>query len=168
MIMPTKISVIFALALLAAAEAQAAPKAALFDFELIDTSLDGEMLGTTDAEKSRLAQLAPRLKALLAELGKFEFVDMEPVAEQAKNSNLQSCGFCDAMMARKLGADFAITGTVQKVSNLILNINIYVRDAQTNALVKGGSVDIRGNTDDSWFRGLRYLVKNRIYKPAQP
>jgi hypothetical protein len=55
---------------------------------------------------------------------------------------------------------------VQKVSNLILNINLYVRDVATTKMLKVGSVDIRGNTDESWFRGLRYLVKNRMYKTA--
>lgn len=144
--------------------AWAAPKAAVFEFELIDSSLDGEMLGTTEAEKARLAQMAPRLRQLFTDLGIYEIVDIAPVAEQAKNSNLQACGFCDSLMAKKIGADLAVTGTVQKVSNLILNINLYVRNAQDNKLVNIGSVDIRGNTDDSWFRGLRYLIKNRMYK----
>jgi Protein of unknown function (DUF2380) len=143
-----------------------AEKAAVFEFELIDTSLDGEMFGTTDAEKTRLAKLAPMARELLVKFAKYEIVDIASVAEQARNSNLQSCGFCDAAMAKKLGADLAVTGTVQKVSNLILNINLYVRDARTNKYVKVGSVDIRGNTDESWFRGLRYLVKNRMYKTA--
>jgi hypothetical protein len=146
------------------ASAAALPKAAVFEFELIDSSLDGEILGTTEAEKSRLAQMAPRLRQLFTDLGIYEIADTASVAEQAKNSNLQACGFCDSMMAKKVGADLAVTGTVQKVSNLILNINIYVRNAQDNKLVNVGSVDIRGNNDDSWFRGLRYLVKNRMYK----
>ncbi len=142
----------------------AAPRAAVFEFELIDSSLDGELLGTTDAEKTRLAEMAPRLRTLLEAEGIYEVVDIAPVAEQAKNSNLQSCGFCDAQMAKKLGAELAVTGTVQKVSNLILNVNLYVRDAETNRILKNGSVDIRGNTDESWFRGLRYLIKNRMFK----
>jgi Protein of unknown function (DUF2380) len=146
------------------ASAAAVPRAAVFDFELIDTSLQGEMQGTSEAEKARLAQMAPRLRQIFADLGIYEVVDIAPVAEQARNSNLQACGFCDSMMAKKIGADLAVTGTVQKVSNLILNINLYVRDVQNNKLVNIGSVDIRGNTDDSWFHGLRYLIKNRMYK----
>jgi hypothetical protein len=34
-----------------------------------------------------------------------------------------------------MGAEMAITGTVQKVSNLILNMNIYVRDASSGATI---------------------------------
>jgi hypothetical protein len=156
-------------ALLAFAPSALAEKAAVFEFEFIDTSLDGELLGTTDAEKARLAKMAPLARELLAKFAKYEMVDIAPVAEEARKSNLQSCGFCDAAMAKKLGADLAVTGTVQKVSNLILNVNLFVRDAETNKYVNVGSVDIRGNTDDSWFRGLRYLVKNRMFKqPPTP
>lgn len=49
---------------------------------------------------------------------------------------------------------------VQKVSNLILNLNIAVRDAATDELLYQTSVDIRGNTDESWRRGVRRLVDN--------
>jgi hypothetical protein len=149
---------------ISAGNALAAPRAAVFEFELIDSSLDGEIYGTTAEEARRLGEMAARTRELLVSEGIYEVVDIAPVAEQAKNSNLQSCGMCDAQMARKLGADVAVTGTVQKVSNLILNINLYVRDAQTNKMLEIGSVDIRGNTDESWFRGLRYLIRNRMFK----
>jgi hypothetical protein len=48
-------------------------------------------------------------------------------------------------------------GTVQKVSNLILNINVYMEDVQT------GSVDIRGNTDESWRHGLDYMLRHYLF-----
>ena len=49
---------------------------------------------------------------------------------------------------------------VQKVSNLILNLNIEVRDSATGEALYTRSVDIRGNTDESWLRGVRRLVDN--------
>ena len=48
---------------------------------------------------------------------------------------------------------------VQKVSNLILNINVEVR-TEAGATRYRGSVDIRGNTDESWLRGVRRLAEN--------
>ena len=51
---------------------------------------------------------------------------------------------------------------MQKVSNLILDINVTVRDAATRELLFAASVDIRGNTDESWRRGIRYLIENRL------
>ena len=53
---------------------------------------------------------------------------------------------------------------MQKVSNLILNINLQVRDVGTGRLVAAGSVDIRGNTDESWRRGVAYLLEHRILR----
>jgi len=53
---------------------------------------------------------------------------------------------------------------VQKVSDLILTLNLQLRDAQTGALVKAGVVDIRGDTDENWMRGMRYILKNRIFR----
>jgi hypothetical protein len=52
-------------------------------------------------------------------------------------------------LARRIGAELAITGTVQKVSNLILNMNIYVRDASSGATTAAMSADMRGNTDET-------------------
>jgi Protein of unknown function (DUF2380) len=161
------VTILLGFALAWAAPSRANEKAAVFEFEFIDSSLDGELLGMTAEEKARMAKMAPMARELLAKYG-YDSVDIASVAEKAKNANLQSCGFCDAAMAKELGASVAVTGTVQKVSNLILNINLYFRDAETNKYVKIGSVDIRGNTDDSWFRGLKYLVKNRLFKGVAP
>jgi len=51
---------------------------------------------------------------------------------------------------------------VQKVSNLILNMNVYIADVKSGRTVLTKSVDLRGNTDESWSRSLRYLVKNSV------
>ena len=68
-------------------------------------------------------------------------------------------------LAGELGADLAMTGVVQKVSNLILNINLYLRDVHTGQLVAAASADMRGNTDESWSRATAYLVRNRLLAP---
>ncbi len=128
--------------------ANALPRVAVFDFELIDTSLDGEVYGTSSAEKERLQKLGQHLRAALAGSGRYEVADIGPVEEAARGSNLQACGGCDGDFAKKVGAGFSITGTVQKVSNLILNISIYVRDATSGNVVRSMSADMRGNTDE--------------------
>src|SRR6185312_12844183 len=101
----------------------------------------------------------------LVDSGKFQIVDIAPLRTKAQQSNLQACGGCDVQFAEQLGADLAITGTVQKVSNLILNVNIYVRDAHTDNSVAAMSVDMRGNTDESWSRAMSYLLRNRLLAP---
>ena len=55
-------------------------------------------------------------------------------------------------------------GTVQKGSNLILNINLFVDDARTGRKILGTSVDIRGNTDESWRHGLDYMLRHYLFE----
>ena len=139
---------------------------AVFDFELIDTSLEGATRGARPDEQQRLARLSDQLRQLLRDSGRFSLVDITPIAREAQASNLQACGGCDIQLARRIGAELAITGTVQKVSNLILNMNIYVRDASSGATIAAMSADMRGNTDETWSRTLNWLVRNRLLAPG--
>jgi hypothetical protein len=141
---------------------------AVFDFELIDTSLEGQMKGTNPEEKARLERLAPALRAKLAGSDRYTVVDIASVTDRAHAQNLQACGGCDATLAREAGADVALTGTVQKVSNLILNLNIYLRDARDDRLMQAMSADFRGNTDESWSRALDWLIRNRLLAEPAP
>ena len=138
---------------------------AAFDFELIDTSLEGEIKGVRPDEQARLARLSEQLRQRLRESGRFTLVDITPVAGEAYAANLQTCGGCDVRLAQRVGAELALTGTVQKVSNLILNMNIYIRDASSGRTVAAMSADVRGNTDESWSRALDWLVRNRLLAP---
>ena len=100
----------------------------------------------------------------------FELVDLQPVeAALQQIAALRDCNGCDLKLAREAGAGLSGVGWVQKVSNLILNINLQIRDVATRKLLAAGSVDIRGNNDESWRRGLKYLLDHRILpQPAPP
>ena len=141
------------------------PKVAVFDFELIDTSLQGEVDGPRKDEQDRLLRIAQQLRHALADSGRFQVLDIALVADAAHNSNLQACGGCDVKLAERLGADLVVTGMVQKVSNLILNMNIYIRDVHNGKAVASMSADMRGNTDESWTRTMDWLIRNRVLAP---
>jgi|SRR5262245_30773137 len=126
MIIPAYLAMLWAL-LFASCGPAVAQSVAVFDFELIDTSLEGAIRGARADEQERLARLSDQLRQLLRNAGRFSLVDITPIAREAQASNLQACGGCDMRLAQRIGAKLAITGTVQKVSNLILNMNIYVR-----------------------------------------
>lgn len=141
--------------------AMAADKAvAVFDFQLIDTSLEGSMLGENADEQARLKTLAPAIREDFRSIGGYTTVDTASVEEKADSKNLLSCGGCAATFAEEVGADIAFVGTVQKVSNLILNINGYAYDVKSGKEIARGSADIRSNTDKSWRRGIDYLWSN--------
>lgn len=57
-------------------------------------------------------------------------------------ASVADCNFCDVFMARKLEADYSVVGEVQVVSNLILTMNLVVRDAAEGQHVRGISVAI--------------------------
>jgi len=114
---------------------------------------------------ARLRMIETELRAQLAASGRFELVDVAPAADQVDAAGwLWSCNGCETAIARRLDADLALIGWVQKVSNLILNVNVVIRDTATRERVFATSVDIRGNTDESWAHGIRYLLKNRLLK----
>lgn len=157
------LATLLALGATAAAPAQTDPiRVAVFDFELIDSSLEGEMMGPQAAETERLDRLGERLREAIGGTQGFELVPIAPVAEEARARSLQACGGCDRELAERLGADWSVTGTVQKVSNLILNVNLYVRDVESGETTQTMSADIRGNNDESWQRGLDWLIRNRL------
>ena len=144
------------------------PRVAVFNFELLDTSLDGQMQGTRPEETARVDHLARRLRDALAASGRYVIAPTDAVDARARAQNLQACGGCDREMAREIGADIAITGQVQKVSNLILNMNIYMRDVASGKIVAVASADMRGNTEESWTRTLDWLIRNRLLaEPGQ-
>ncbi len=133
-------------------------RAAIFPFELYDTSLQGAMQGPRQDEQARLRRLDTQLADLLETSGKYEVISVPNTTPQT----LRTCDGCEIDLARAAGAQVSVVGWVQKVSDLILNINIVMRSVVTAKVVHAGSVDIRGNTDESWSRGLAYLVRYRI------
>jgi hypothetical protein len=141
--------------------ALAAERVASFGFELVNTSLEP----TRPDETQRVDALDQGLREAFSSRG-YDLVDMAPVAQaRSQIASLRDCVPCALDLAKQLGAELAVQGWVQKVSNLILNLNIELHEVATGKLVRAGSVDIRGNTDDSWAHGLRWLVAHRLFPP---
>ncbi|MFK7762721.1 MAG: DUF3280 domain-containing protein [Roseobacter sp.] len=154
-------------ALLMASSAQAQPNVAFFGITMLDTSLQTMTLGQDPAEVARLKMLEAMVVDRFQSEG-YSLVDIEPAREKIDRvANIAKCYGCDSRIALELGADYALVGEVQKVSNLILAMNLQLRAAESGDLVRGGVVDIRGNTDDSWARGMRYILKNRIFRKEE-
>ena len=160
-----KIATALPLGMLLASAHAAEPKVAVFDFELVDTSLEGATYGPRADQQARLAQITDQLRDQLAKSGRVTVVDVTPVAAQARAANLRNCGGCDAQFASQVGAEFALIGWVQKVSNLILNMNVVVRDVKTGRVISVKSVDMRGNTDDTWSRAMDWLIRYDLLAP---
>jgi hypothetical protein len=158
-------TLLFAITLAAALSGRPAyaddrPRVAFFGFALINTSLEP----TRPAEEARLRMLDDLLRQRLNASGRFSLVGIPPELQQeiASGAEIRDCNGCERGYARRAGADWAAWGTVQKVSKLILNINLYMEDARTGRLEFAKSVDIRGNTDEAWRHGLDYMLRHYL------
>ena len=136
------------------------PRVALTNFELISNNQEP----TTDQERNRMKMLRAELESLLIKSGRYQIVPLSPELQKKVDArpNIPGCGGCQYEWGAEAGVDQVIWVTVQKVSNLILNINVYIDDVKNRKPLFGTSVDIRSNTDESWTRGIRFLVKYNI------
>ena len=158
------VSLTFGFAAAAAEPLKPEASLAFFGITFIDTSAEGAYFDARPDEAARLAMVSDYVIGEFEERG-FRLLDVEPVREEIDRiANPADCNDCEVRMAKKLGADYSLAGQIQKVSNLILSMNLVIRDAETGAMARGMSVDIRGNTDDSWRRGMRYILRNNIFK----
>lgn len=142
--------------------AQTMPALAVLGFELVD-----EQPGASDLAilARRLAAIDAQFRAALEEQGLYKVVDRAPA--QAMIDKLRSeqeyiyrCNGCLGEIGSKLGVPLVAVGWVQKVSNLILNVNVEIRDTKTDRMVLTKSVDLRGNTDETWARGIAFMVRD--------
>ena len=136
--------------------------AAVMEFELIDDMRDFERPEVKDAQNRRIGLISDALRHELLQRGMYRLADNSAAAELISGlkaqQELRDCNGCEIDIGRALGADVIIIGWVQKVSNLILNINIEVKEVSSGRMLYVKSVDLRSNSDNSWLRGIRYMV----------
>lgn len=148
---------------MAAGENALAPKsAAVMDFELINEIRDFESAESNAAQQKRLVLISEVLRNELDERRLYRMLDNNLAASLISRlkvrQDLRNCNGCELDIGRALGAEVIILGWVQKVSSLILNLNIEVKDVAAGKTLYTKSVDLRGNSDRSWLRGIRYMV----------
>lgn len=154
----------FALAVLlnlvaASAPAMAAsPRVVVLDFDLIDEMRDP---ATEAADRDRLAAASGQFPVALENCSGIEIAPVpkavvESVAAQI--THVYQCNGCAEDIAKAAGADLVVFTWVQKVSNLILNVNAEVQDSGGRTL-DVRSVDMRGNTGRSWTKAVDALAE---------
>jgi hypothetical protein len=134
----------------------------VLEFDLLD---DHENPLTKAAQEKRLHDARLQLQDELAERKLYRVLDPSPAENlqrqlRAQQAYMHRCDDCAAQIGRLLGADLVMQTWVQKVSELILNLNVQVYDVQAQKVILSKSVDLRGNDDVSWTRAVRFLMRD--------
>jgi len=142
-----------------AGTACAAQSAAIFPFEIFDTSGEPPQPDLNE----RLALATRVLSEALAKTGRYSPVDLAPFsAEVAATAPRYQCGDCFLPVARKAGAAVAVVPVVHKVSSLITSMDIWIIDVSSGAGAAHLGGQIRGDTAEAYEHGVRFLVRNRL------
>ncbi len=154
-------TMLLSLALLPVTARAAGLKAVVFDLEPVE-------MPNTPKVRQRLKEESDMLRKLFADKG-FTIVDTAPQASKiADNLPLSRCNGCDQDIAKALGADIEVATAVQQSSSAIYNLSGSVKDVASDRTLREGVVDIRGDSDDTWNHGIKFLTKERLLDPPLP
>lgn len=158
--------------------AAAASKLIVFPFEMIDVTkasspmgydLGGGLpTGPDPEEVRRLKLISDDLVRRITEDGRYQPVGgQDLVSEVEKLGPIHKCNGCEDDIAKRLGAALVLVATVEKLSDLLFNFNLYLRDVTGEKLRAVMSTTIQGSTDEAWLRGVRYLAERKLLQPGE-
>lgn len=145
------------------------PPLAFAGFELIDEQPDP---ARTALQPPRLARLGEQMARGLHDRGLYRVVGLDSVSAAVAQVRgtvdlLHRCNGCLGPIAEAGQARLVGVGWVQRVSNLILNLNFAVWDVPADRMTLTKSVDIRGDNDESWRRGVDYMLRDMVERRAR-
>jgi len=156
----SKICVLIGL-ILTSAHATARTTLLILDFELVNEMLDPR---TDEGDQTRLKLISRELDLRLRTCTAFDVMDSSEATKstiatsRSRVAYVYRCNGCAREIGETADVRLVLLPWVQKVSNLIINLNAEVRSVATDKVVAARSVDIRGNTDRSWLRGVKALA----------
>jgi Protein of unknown function (DUF2380) len=141
----------------------------VLDFELVDEANNPL---TKAAQEVRLRNATAQVQRELAERQLYRVTNPEPShalqrALRNQQEYLYRCDDCAEQVGKLMGVDLVMSTWVQKVSELILNVNVQIYDVKAQKVMFSKSVDMRGNDDVSWTRAVRFLVRDMAEKRAR-
>jgi len=118
---------------------------------------------TAEKDQNRLALVTEELKLRMQSCPAFSIglagpAEAKIALARSRVAYLHRCNGCAREIGEAADVQLVLLPWVQKVSNLILNLNGEIRSVATDGVVAARSVDIRGNTDRGWLRGVKALA----------
>jgi hypothetical protein len=131
---------------------------AVADFDYFDTS--GEPTNQQAEHQARLQAFADAIRADLERDGRYRVVTLSCPQTRCAAAELAPAELLEK--ARAAGANRLLYGGIQKMSTLIQNAKVQVVDIAENKLRFDRLITFRGDTDESWQRAERFIVRDLI------
>ncbi len=131
---------------------------AVADFDYFDTS--GEPTNQQAEHQARLQAFTNAIRADLERDGRYRVVTLSCPQTRCAAGALAPADLLEK--ARVAGANRLLYGGIQKMSTLIQNAKVQVVDIAENKLRFDRLITFRGDTDESWQRAERFIVKDLI------
>lgn len=155
----------------------AAPRLAVLPFEIIDATQDANAMalgyggglpkGPNADEARRLTIISQDLVRRIEADGRYELVQLAAVLPDIEAKGpIHKCNGCEDDIAKKVAAQLVMIATVEKLSDLLFNFNLYLRDVTAQKITAVMSTTVQGSTDEAWLRGIRYLAERKLLTPG--
>jgi hypothetical protein len=131
---------------------------AVADFDYFDTS--GEPTNQQAEHQARLQAFTNAIRADLERDGRYRVVALSCPQTRCAAGELAPADLLEK--ARLAGANRLLYGGIQKMSTLIQNAKVQVVDIAENKLRFDRLITFRGDTDESWQRAERFIVRDLI------
>lgn len=123
--------------------------------KMLDTS--GEVRDQSVAHSARIVAINKALRRDLAE--QYSKIVMIPARDVATVCPVEDPQ-CLLDIAAAAGADKALFVSIVKTSTLIMRMYVQVIDVPQKVVAQKRELNFRGDTDESWLRAERFLVRN--------
>ena len=137
------------------------PLIAVLEFELAGDLGDAALAPQQERRRHMATQV---LREEIAQTLLYRVTDNSAAAELISGLStleyLHACHGCEFVIAERLGADHVLIPWVYRVSNLVLTLNVEIKDVSTQRLVVKRSLDFRGDNDVAWLKAVRFLLRD--------
>jgi hypothetical protein len=124
-----------------------------------------------EAHEKRLALMTETLRKAMADSGRYDLVSVserakagESVSPQAAGVPAAECVSCALDAAKAAGAKLAMIGEVRKMTAIVFGVTVSTYDVASGKAIARDHVDVSGDSDTIWRKGVEWLVRNRLLK----
>lgn len=137
-------------------------KIAVFAFELEDVTPAASYLNEATSSASSLERATAAARQELASTGRYQIVDVDGAAERSATTKaLRNCDGCEAVIARKLGAQQSMIGIVRRATQTDYYVTVILRDARSGKVIDEQGANFAGG-EEGWASGARMLIRHQV------